>query len=267
MSEASEAQTSNATVLINGLGGNTLELDMQSSDSIEHLRECVSSAWTLDPKAFRLLCGTSILEDKAEIKSIAPSDGSRIDVQLIKFDPLPDLGLFEQSNHTGISIATSDGKATLTKTSDSPDSNNVFLRHAIREPCFVEFAVVKTSDELSFGFTYDKNVERVSGFSNLYLKNTCLYSKQKSMPTFLVNGKSLPDEDATIEQGDRIALYADPENDRVQFYKNGVAVGRAFSFPSYSGSSRSESPLWIYVMVDFTADEVSVLRFGPGEPY
>merc|ERR1719272_2664516 len=94
---------------------------------------------------------------------------SELAVQLVKFDPLPELGQFVLSGHRGIDVRSDAGKdSTLSKTSGGPDSNNVFLRHSIREPCFAEFEVTRSTDEISFGVTCDtESVEKKSGFSNL----------------------------------------------------------------------------------------------------
>jgi hypothetical protein len=263
---------SSVSVIVQGLDGNQLELAMQTSETVENLRERISTEWGLDSHGFRLFAGASLLKDTTEIKEVDLSDV----VQLVKFDPLPNLGLFDQSHHEGIEVRMPssievgpfDGKCTtLLKTSNSPDSNNVFLRHAIRTPCFAEFKVVRSRDELSFGVTYDAEmVEKVDGFGNLRLTNTWVFSKRKSMPVLFFGGKQdNPPGDVGFAEGDRVAVYADPENRLVKFYRNGILAAS-----NDDGSllpEQSERPLRMYAMVDAARDEISVLRFGPGKPY
>merc|ERR1719362_1931225 len=212
----------------------------------------------------RLLAGTSLLTDTAEINEVALSDG----VQLVKFDPLPNLGLFEQSNHVGIEVKGLDAKCTtLVKTSGSPDSNNVFIRHAIREPCFVEFQVVRSRDEMSFGVTYEaEQVEKASGYANLRLTTTWVYSKRQAMPVSLFAGKmDDPAGESGLLEGDCVAVYTDPQEQLVKFYRNGKLA--ASNLPGSPLPAENDRPLRIYAMVDAVHDEVAVIRFGPGEPY
>jgi len=248
------------------LDGHELTKEMQPSDAVGMLRQHISAELTLDPRSFRLLSGSSMLPDGIPIQNVAGCDDGRICIQLIKFDPLLDLGIWEKSNHKGINGDQVENLGLLVKTSNSPDSNNVFLRHQIREPCFVEFHVVRSGDEMSFGVTYDDQVERLSGFSNLGAKSTWIYSKRASMSTFFFAGAKLSPEDVpSFVQGDRIAVYADPEAREVRFYKNGEFV--ASNIPEHPLPVAGERPLRMYAMVDQTMDEISLIRFGPGLPY
>lgn len=241
-----------------------LELDIPTAHPIAELRLRVSAEWHLDERSFRLLAGTCVLDDDAIIASIAAGPGGTVDVQLVKFDPLPKLGLFDQANHRGIMVNPwQNGYATLTKTSEVPDSNNVFLCHPVHEPCFVEFYIFRAADEMSIGVTYEREaVQKVSGFANLHLTSTWLYSKKKAMPTTLFAGASKSDAPA-FNEGDCVAVFADPEQRLVKFYLNGtcVASNSESPLPAYDGR-----PLGIYVMVDMQGDKVEILQFGPGEP-
>eukprot|EP00440_Ansanella_granifera_P012652 gb/GFBE01013747.1/.p1 GENE.gb/GFBE01013747.1/~~gb/GFBE01013747.1/.p1 ORF type:complete len:268 (+),score=57.27 gb/GFBE01013747.1/:1-804(+) len=233
------------------------------------LKCAVAKAWDLDMRSFRLLAGTAVLQEDTDLTCCSAEGDAPLEVQLLKFDPLPQLGRFDASSHSGIEVFESEhqGCTTLRKTQAFPDSTNVFLCHPIREPCFVEFDVVRSGDEMSFGVTYKKNmVEQISGFANLSIRDTWIYSKQKSMPAFFFGGvkKSIPG--AGLLEGDRIAVYADPGEQLVSFSKNGALV--ASNLPDLPlPPMEEEHPLWMYAMVDQRQDEVSVIRFGPGKPY
>jgi len=254
-----------ASVKVCCLDGSELTKEMQTSDILGMLRVHISAELALDPRGFRLLAESSVLPDDTPIQSIAACDGGQICIQLIKFDPLLDLGVWEKSNHEGISRY---GRChTLVKTSAVPDSNNVFLRHQIHEPCFVEFDVVKSRDEMSFGVTYEAEwVEKMSGYGNLSTNATWLYSKKKSMPTLIFAGSKISPADVpSFGEGDRIAVYADPEQREVRFYKNGTFV--ASNLPEHPLPLAEGKALRMYGMVDQVNDQVSLNRFGPGLPY
>mmetsp|Transcript_132857 Transcript_132857/g.234119 ORF Transcript_132857/g.234119 Transcript_132857/m.234119 type:complete len:264 (-) Transcript_132857:612-1403(-) len=256
-------------VTVQDLGGKALQQEMSPSDKFEQLIETISTEWSLDKRSFRLLAGTAVLKKDAQLDSIAPPDGSALEVQLLKFDPLLDLGHFEPSEHTGVKVCCVDSEdhSQLVKSSSNPDSNNVFLRHAIREPCFVEFRIVRTLDEMSIGVTYDmEKVKQVSGFANLGAKNTWVYSKKKAMPALQFAGSRLnPPKVAGIKEGDVVTVFVDPEKRLVNFWRNGIV--EASNLPEYPLPCPDEHPLWIYAMVDAVGDTISVVRFGPGEPF
>jgi len=252
-------------VCVATLAGSSVEKEMNASDSFGILREYIATEWSLDAKAFRLLSGSVVLEDTAKVQSLEISEDRCLRLQLVMFDPLPNLGIFDTDMHSGINSAA-DG-SRLWKTSGRPDSNNVFLKHHIREPCFVEFLVEKTSDEISLGVTYNrKRVEGLSGFANLREKSTWIYSKSKSMPALQFGGQgdceALRNIPGVVE-GDRIAVYVDPSERVVKFYKNGENV--ASNLPDHP-LPQSDTPLFMYVMLDEIDDAVQILRFGPGEP-
>lgn len=263
--------SSSVVIHVQGLGGAKLELQMEASGTVEDLRDNIAEAWSIDVNAIRLLVGPALLEDPTEITNVAPGDGAPLEVQLIKFDPLPNLGQFEQAHHRGIEIRKVDGKmarTVLVKTLSHPDSNNVFLNHPIREPCFVEFQVVRSRDEMSFGVTYEaESVAQASGYANLHNTTTWIYSKSKGvMPAFLFAGRCLRTVGALgFGEGDNVAVYVDPQERLVKFYKSRQFV--ASNLPDDPLPEGNGRPLRLYTMVDDTEDEVSVLRFGPGEPY
>lgn len=258
--------TSSMDVIVQDLAGEELQLEMGASENIASLRKAISVAWNMDLWSFRLLAGSEALGEKTVIESVALAQGSPLVVQLVKYDLL-ELGQFVQSDHSDIEIKSLNGKdSTVVKTSHTRDSNNVFLRHLIHEPCFAEFHVIRCADEMSFGVTYDiEQVEPNSGYSNLYLKTTWIYSRKKSMPVLFFGGGQLDLEgDSGVRQGDRVAVYADPQERLVKFYRNGELM--ASNLP-HSPLPESERPLRMYAMVDQPNDEISVIRFGPGEPY
>jgi len=195
-----------------------------------------------------------------------------VQLQLLHVDELLKLGSFSKSEHTGLEFFNRDGEAVrddkaeamwVIKTSHRPDSSNVFLRCDVREPCFAEFHVVKTGDEMSVGVTYDQEtVERLSGFGNLQVNTTWVYSKRKSMPEFLEGGQRTNAGGAGIREGDRVAVFVNPEAREVRFYNNGVLVRHVMQLPEFSGK-----PLKIYCMLDDIGDEIAITRFGANEPY
>ena len=206
----------------------------------------IAKSWNLNPQRFHLIFETTKLKDATLISSL----GEEIMLQLMK--SLHELGEFE-AGHEGV-----------------PQSSRL-LRNRIPTMCFfaiqsvslVEFQIIRAGDEMSIGVTYDERVAAVSGFGNLGLKSTFIYSKKKSMPVFLFGGKrENPRDQKGIRQGDVVAIYADPLACLVRFYSNRLLVGSCSELPPSDGRA-----LRAYVMLDFQEDEVSVLRYGAGDPY
>jgi len=271
------------TVVVSDICGNQLEQELLASKTVADLREVVALAWSLDPAGFRLVAASSLLADNFVLGDLATTSDDNptiVSMQLLKFDPLPELGQFDISHHSGVEVRSSGhGKdSTLVKTRSHPDSNNVFLRHCINEPCFVEFEVMHSYDECSFGVARCvTEVEASSGVANLGLKGTWTYSKAGQMPTLIMDGQAtrakfdcgtcnrhLDLNIPSFEEGDRVALHVDPEDRRVDFYLNGDFV--ASNLPDHPLPLEEEGPLRIYAMVDQEGDEISVVRFGPGKP-
>ena len=251
-------------VVVADLVGRSLPLELPATETVKAIRDAVASSWGLDPVAFHLLVEAKRMDEASTLESILTDKMETIEVQLVKFDPLLDLGQFDSGNHTGIRLF--DDHTTLTKTSDRPDSNNVFLRRGIREPCFVEFEVVRLRDEMSFGVTYDRRIEEASGFKNLSVATTWIFSRKKSMPVFLFAGQRLnPRGMPGIKEKDIIAVYADPEARVVEFYCNGELTGSTESLGVPLPEAKGR-PLWMYAMVDMMEDTILIKRFGPGRP-
>mmetsp|Transcript_41227 Transcript_41227/g.84843 ORF Transcript_41227/g.84843 Transcript_41227/m.84843 type:complete len:259 (+) Transcript_41227:35-811(+) len=253
-------------VSVADLVGRSLELELPATEVVRAIKDAVAKPWDLDPIAFRLLMQSERMDEERTLRSFLKEDQMQIEVQLLKFDPLLDLGKFLSADHLGIELS-GDRYQTLTKTEAFPDSNSVFLRHGIQEPCFVEFEVVRCRDEMSFGVTYDRQAELTSGHWNLYLDTTWIFSSKKTMPAFLLGNRHFnPPEVPGVEEGDIIAVYADPESRLVEFYCNTKLVGSTESFevPLPPAGGR---PLWMYAMVDEVGDEIKIRRFGPGRPY
>ena len=249
------------------LVGRSLELEFPATESVKAIKNAVAKPWDLDPVAFRLLVQTECMDEERTLESfLKDKDETQIEqmeVQLLKFDPLLDLGRFVRAKHRGIRLS----ECTLKKTHPFPDSNNVFLRHAIQEPCFVEFEVVRVRDEMSFGVTYDRRVQKISDHDNLDVDTTWIFSRKMAMPVFFFGGQHLDPPDVPgVQEGDIIVVYADPEARLVEFYCNTKMIGSTESLgvPLPQADGR---PLWMYAMVDEVGDEIKIKRFGPGRPY
>jgi len=257
-------------VIVSDLGGNQLEVRVGPSQIVGDLRTMVCKFWEgLQPKGVRFLAGTKCLNDEVVMGSLG---SDLIVLQLVKYDPLLGLGQFEPEGHRGIEVqAVGDDCSTVIKTSSFPDSNNVFLRHAVQQPCFVEFSIVRSSDEMSVGVTTLDRTRQISGFGNLDLKHTWIYSKRKAMPKLLFGGEPLnPDDVPSYHEGDIVAVFVDPEAGLVKFYKNRKFVASNLpDYPVIAGVSvtAEDQPCRIYTMVDGVHDEIAVISFGPGEPY
>merc|ERR1719469_752953 len=98
------------------------------------------------------------------------------------------------------------------------------------------------------------------------LRSTWLYSKRKMMPVFQFGGMKLSEDGSSgFQVGDLVAVYANPEEREVRFYKNSKLIGS--NLPAHPLPAEVDRPLYMYAMVDTTGDTVEVCRFGPGEPY
>ncbi|CAE7558670.1 unnamed protein product [Symbiodinium necroappetens] len=252
------------------LVGRSLQLELPGTETGKGIKDAVAKVWELDPVSFRLLCKGERMEEERTLESFLGEEDT-LELQLLKFDPLLDLGIFEKSMHKGIDLKGP--RSSLKKTMGVPDSNNVFLRHKILEPCFYEFEVIRSRDEMSFGVTYDReSMEKVSGYSNINAKTTWIFSKKAAMPVFFFGGEKLSissggrEGHPGVQEGDLVAVYCDPESRLCEFYCNSKFLASTESLesplPEFQGS-----PLFMYCMVDQIEDEVKIKRFGPGRPY
>ena len=252
-------------VTVVDLVGRSLQLELPGAETVKVVRDAVAASWGLDLGTFHLLVQTERMDETRTLESFLMEAAETIEVQLLKFDPLLDLGQFV-GRHRGVK-KSGEHRDTIKKTMTFPDSNNVFIRHGIREPCFVEFEVVCCRDEMSFGVTYDrKKMERVSDHGNLSVNTTWIFSRKRAMPVFYFGGESLSPPDVPgVQEGDTIGVYADPELRLVEFYCNGLLVGSSDSL-KVPLPQADERPLWMYAMVDEVNDEIRIKRFGPGRP-
>jgi len=267
--------TKNVQVVVQTLTGNELRLDMEAKTPVSSLKVSVSEAWGLEPSCVSLTIGVIEPSGETLLADLLQHGTDGLQMQLIKFDPLPRLGHFDvegQSKQSQLSIAVEnaqgDGqRSTLRKISEQPGSNNVFLAHEIREPCFAEFLVAQTRDEMAFGVA--SGIERVAGASANDLElASWSYAKvgRNSQPLwYLFFGGQKPqrlDSTAGFRAGDLVAVFVDPDAREVRFYKNGEFV--MSNLPSYP---LPDALVQIFVQVDMTDDEVQIVRFGPGSPY
>ncbi|CAJ1442586.1 unnamed protein product [Effrenium voratum] len=252
-------------VIVADLVGRSLPLELPATETVKAIKEAVATSWGLDPCTFHLLMETKRMDEASKLESFLTEKMEAIEVQLLKFDPLLDLGQFDIGNHEGVEFS-GEHQEVLKKTKGYPDSNNVFLRRGIQEPCFVEFEVRRCRDEMSFGVTYDRHVEKLSSSSNLSATTTWIFSKKQELPVFLLGGSHVnPPGMVGLQEKDIVGVYADPEARLVEFYCNGQLVGSTLSLgvPLPPAVGR---PLWMYAMVDQVHDHIRIARFGPGRP-
>ena len=145
-------------VIVADLVGRSLPLELPATETVKAIKEAVAASWGLDPCTFHLLVEAERMDEASKLESFL-TEMEEITVQLLKFDPLLDLGQFDIGNHEGVQVSGK-RREELKKTRGEPDSNNVFLRRGIQEPCFVEFDVLRSVDEMSFGVTYDRHAYR-----------------------------------------------------------------------------------------------------------
>jgi hypothetical protein len=260
-----------ASSLVQSLNGEELQLEMDPGSSIAAVTSKVAEAWSLDQNSFMLTVGESRPKGEVLLNALLQS-GSDLCMQVVKYDPLLKLGQFDLSDQRGIIVTNAEQSgetSKLRKTSGQPDSNNVFLQHQIDFPCFAEFRIIKTGDEMLVGVAHKvPQVARASGFSNLSLTSTWSYGKagRRSMPVLFFGGeRPSASEDIGFQAGDLVAIFVDIENKQVKFYKNGTLVVE--NLPEFPFPDDAVQPFQIFVMVDATDDEVEIVRFGPFQPY
>ena len=117
-------------VTVADLVGRSLELELPATETAKAIKDATAKSWGLDPATFRLLAQAESMDEEKTLESFLKEGQMEIEVQLLKFDPLLDLGKLAIAEHRGIEIR---GPHVL-KTEQFPDSNNVFLSHGIQEP-------------------------------------------------------------------------------------------------------------------------------------
>jgi len=257
-------------VTVSKLTGESIEFTMAGEKTVRDVKAAVSQEWAVQIGYFHLIHEASIQTDTTQLADVASVDQEGLQMQLIMFDPMPDLGQFVGNKHAGIEIRNGkslEHRSSLVKIRDSPDSNNVLLAQKILQPCFVEFEASSASDEMIFGVTdQPEKVERVSGFSNMRLQCIWSYAKHGSQSPTLQFGAKRINGVQGFRQGDRVAVFVDPLERQVKFFRNGKCV--ADNLPEHPLPEVDESnPLQIYALVDYQGDKVQILSFGPGEPY
>jgi len=272
-------------VLVQMLAGDQIEINMPASSSVDEVKAFVAEARKLHPKCFQFIVGTEVVAGGEKLESLVQDGKASLALQLVKLDPLLLLGTFEfvRPVHVGLSIMNvgernADCKnSKVVKTPLYPDSSagNIFVTHRIREPCFVEFTVVRTGGQMSFGVTHKpEDVLETFGIANRSLRCTWIYSKQiRSMPTFFLGGVPLRVQDKGFNQGDSVVVFVDPEKRQVKFYRNGELIGDNLpnrplpDVSEYMGEGAPNGALRIYSMIDAAHDEIRIEKFGPGEPF
>lgn len=263
-------------VVIERLAGDALELALDTDMSVNDIKTSVGRELNLRTTAFYLLDGETVLKGSQNLESVASRADGKLRLSMTQVDPLPELGRFDfdHGRHQGLFVVNpqrEDNPPMLVKTAIYPDSSaaNVMVGHRIKEPCFVEFRIVHTRGEMSFGVT-PKPSEVLDAYGNANRKLTCtwLYGKRaQGMPVCLFGGVSprLKEPEA-FHQNDLITVYVHPENKQVQFYRNSELV--VDNLPKYPlPELGDDEPLRIYAMVHLAHDEIHIERFGPGEPF
>lgn len=265
-------------VIIERLGGDELELSLDVDMSINDVKVAVASKLNIRKSGFHLVDGKTVLKGSQTLESVANTP-ERLEGQLrlsmMQVDPLPDLAKFDYDHgrHQGLFVVNSqrpEDYSKLVKTAIYPDSSaaNVLVSHRVREPCFVEFRIVHTRGEMSFGVTPNPTqVLDAYGHANRKLNCTWLYGKRNpSTAVWLLGGVSRQKDGEAFQQNDLVTVYVDPENKQVQFYRNGELISD--NLPKYPlPEFCADEPWRIYAMVHLAHDEVQIERFGPGEPF
>jgi hypothetical protein len=262
--------------VIERLTGDTIELTLDTDMLINDVKSAISKELSISRNSFHLLVGTTFLKGSKSLATVVRGPEGGLRFSMAKVDPLPELGsfVFDHSHHQGLFVVNAKlegDPSMLVKTAMYPDSSaaNVFVRHRIMEPCFVEFRIIHAKGEMSFGVTH-KPIEVLDafGFSNRKLNCTWLYGRRsQAMATCLLGGVAPRlKEPEPFQPNDLITVYVNPEERRVQFYRNGQLV--VDNLPKYPlPEVCEEQPLRMYAMVHHGHDEIHIQRCGPGEPF
>ena len=91
------------------LVGRSLELELPAKETVKALKDAVATPWDLDPRTFRLLAQGEHMDEEKTFESFLSEGEKEVQVQLLKFDPLWNLGQFVRSKHRGIRISGKGG--------------------------------------------------------------------------------------------------------------------------------------------------------------
>jgi hypothetical protein len=290
-------------VAVEVLAGDTLQLSLDASGTVDDVKVAVASSCKLHPNSCQLLVGTNVTVGPTKLSDLALDDAGKLSMQLVQVDPMLSLGRFDfnRSFHAGLQVVNSRAECKFSRVAKTPlypdsSSANVLVRQPIRETCYVEFKVVNSGGQMSFGVTHKpQEVMEACGIANRSLRCTWIYSKQthaswapvrpgpphvqmsnseriyskqsKAMPTWLFGGVPIrSSEDKGFRHGDLVAVTVYPERRQIKFYRNGDLV--CDNLPNRPLPELGEDDyLRMYAMVDAPNDEIWIHRFGPGEAY
>lgn len=264
-------------VVIERLAGDTLQLTLDASMSIKDVKSAVCKELNLRETSFHLVVGTTALKGIDALDTVERAPDGNLRLSMAQVDPLPELGqfAFDQGHHHGLFVVNAkrdSDTSMLVKTAMYPDSSatNVLVCHHIKEACFAEFRVIHTRGEMSFGVTH-KPSEVLDAYGNANRKLNCTWTygkRSQSMVSCLFGGvvPRLKDPGEALQPDDLIAVYVDPENKQVKFYRNGELI--VDNLPKYPlPEFCADEPLRMFAMVHQANDEIHIQRFGPGEPF
>jgi len=265
-------------VVIERLAGETLQLTLDASMSVKDVKSAVCKQLNLRETSFHLVVGTTALKGSDTLDTVERGPDGNLRLSMTQVDPLPELGqfAFDHGHHHGLFVVNakrdSDPPSMMAKTAMYPDSSatNVLVCHHIKEACFVEFRVIHTRGEMSFGVTH-KPSEVLDAYGNANRKLNCTWTygkRSSSMVSCLFGGivPRLKEPGEALQKDDLITVYVDPENKQVKFYRNGELIVE--NLPKYPLPELcADEPLRMFAMVHQAHDEVHIQRFGPGEPF
>jgi hypothetical protein len=166
----------------------------------------------------------------------------------MSFDPTPqyqrDFNYFEERE---ADLAYSEGCFSVSKLSDSPDTNVALVQRKITsgQKAYCEFFIKQKGDEFLVGITHNAmQMRSLSGWTLIKYPTTWAYWDRRVGLQFHGNGVPVSGE-FMYGTGDRIGISLDMCERTVEFFKNGISVGKAEDLPieaSYSelDASRSE---------------------------
>jgi len=183
---------------------------------------------------------------------------------LLEYSKLCELGKFEKYFHSKVEL--SKGRKCITKSSGGDDSNNVFINRLISKgEAYVECLVKAAYDEMAFGVTACPSViRRTNAWANVGNPHEYVYNYRERYYGMISFGKTKVRGTNTFKVGDKVAVYVNADKLQVSWYKNGRFV--ATNLPENPLPPSTEG-YGIWVMVDYTNDEVLITDFGYYQPY